>query len=61
VAHESHVTVPSMAAKEEFEVRFIRRMIEQTLDISTVEGKQDFVRTLVAYHVIFRGSGSTPA
>ena len=44
-----------MAAKEEFEVRYIRRMTEQTLDISTVEGKQDFVRNLVAYNVILEG------
>ena len=54
-AYESHVTVPSMAAKEEFEVRYVRRMTEQTLDISTVEGKRDFVRNLVAYNVILEG------
>ncbi|MEH3034397.1 MAG: ribonucleotide-diphosphate reductase subunit beta [Aeromicrobium erythreum] len=54
-AYESHVAVPSMAAKEAFEVRFIQRMTEQTLDISTVEGKQDFVRNLVAYNVILEG------
>lgn len=54
-AYESHVSVPSMAAKEEFEVRYIRRMTEDTLDIATVEGKQDFVRNLVAYNVILKG------
>src|SRR5690606_5255565 len=54
-AYESHVSVPSMAAKEQFEVKFIRRMTEQALDISTVEGKQDFVRNLVAYNVILEG------
>lgn len=54
-AYASHITVPSMAAKEEFEVRFIRRMSEATLDISTVAGKQDFVRNLVAYNVILEG------
>ncbi len=54
-AYGSHVTVPSMVAKEEFEVRYIRRMTEQTLDITTVEGKQDFVRNLVAYNVILEG------
>ena len=54
-AYNSHVTVPSMAAKEEFEVKFIRRMTQETLDISTVEGKQDFVRNLVAYNVILEG------
>ena len=44
-----------MAAKEEFEVQFIKRMTEQALDISTVEGKHDFVRNLVAYNVIMEG------
>lgn len=54
-AYEAHVQVPSMVAKEEFEVRFIRRMTEQTLDITTIEGKRDFVRNLVAYNVILEG------
>ena len=54
-AYAAHVDVPSMAAKEAFEVRFIRRMTEQTLDISTTEGKRDFVRNLVAYNVILEG------
>jgi ribonucleoside-diphosphate reductase beta chain len=44
-----------MAAKEEFEVHYIRRMAEQTLDITTTEGKRDFVRNLVAYNVILEG------
>ncbi len=44
-----------MAAKEEFEVAYIKRMTEETLDISTVEGKRDFVRNLVAYNVILEG------
>ena len=51
----SHVDVPSMARKEEFEVTYIRRMTEQTLDITTTEGKQDFIRNLVAYNVILEG------
>lgn len=54
-AYSAHVDIPSMAAKEEFEVRFIQRMTEQTLDIKTTEGKQDFVRNLVAYNVILEG------
>jgi ribonucleoside-diphosphate reductase beta chain len=54
-AYASHVDIPSMAAKEEFEVEFIRRMSEQTLDITTTAGKQDFVRNLVAYNVILEG------
>lgn len=54
-AYDAHVTVPSMIAKEEFETKFIKRMTEQTLDISTTEGKKDFVRNLVAYNIILEG------
>lgn len=54
-AYSSHVEVPSMAAKEAFEVKYITRMASDTLDISTVEGKQDFVRNLVAYNIILEG------
>ena len=54
-AYRSHVHVPSMARKESFEVAFIKQMTEQTLDITTVEGKQDFVRNLVAYNIILEG------
>lgn len=54
-AYASHVEIPSMARKEEFEVRFIRRMLEQKLDIGTTEGKQDFIRNLVAYNIILEG------
>ncbi|MDA7848509.1 ribonucleotide-diphosphate reductase subunit beta, partial [bacterium] len=54
-AYASHVDVPSMARKEDFEVKFIQRMTEETIDITTTEGKQDFVRNLVAYNVILEG------
>jgi ribonucleoside-diphosphate reductase beta chain len=54
-AFNSHIDVPSMAAKEAFEVKFITRMSQRTLDIETVEGKQDFVRNLVAFNVILEG------
>lgn len=54
-AYEAHVETPSMARKEEFETKFIKRMTEDTLDISTVEGKKDFVRNLVAYNIILEG------
>lgn len=55
VAYSSHINVPSMAAKEAFEVKYIQRMAEETLDIATTEGKQDFVRNLVAYNIILEG------
>jgi ribonucleoside-diphosphate reductase beta chain len=54
-AYEAHVAVPSMARKEEFEVKFIKRMTEETLDIKTTAGKKDFIRNLVAYNIILEG------
>jgi ribonucleoside-diphosphate reductase beta chain len=54
-AYSSHVNVPSMKRKEDFEIKFIKRMTEQTLDITTTEGKKDFIRNLVAYNVILEG------
>src|SRR5690606_9253611 len=49
-AYAAHVDIPSMVRKEDFQVKFIKRMTEETLDISTLQGKQDFVRNLVAYN-----------
>ena len=54
-AYDAHIDVPSMARKEAFEVKFIKRMTEETLDISTTAGKQDFIRNLVAYNIILEG------
>lgn len=54
-AYSAHVNTPSMARKEEFETKFIKRMTEDTLDITTTEGKKDFVRNLVAYNIILEG------
>ncbi|HEU0256579.1 MAG TPA: ribonucleotide-diphosphate reductase subunit beta [Microbacteriaceae bacterium] len=54
-AYNSHLDVPSMLRKEEFEIKFIKRMTEVHLDITTTEGKRDFVRNLVAYNIILEG------
>lgn len=54
-AYSAHVEVPSMARKEEFESAFIKRMTEDTLDITTTEGKKDFIRNLIAYNIILEG------
>ncbi len=54
-AYDAHIEVPSMAKKEEFEVKYIKRMTEETLDITTIEGKQDFIRNLIAYNIILEG------
>jgi ribonucleoside-diphosphate reductase beta chain len=54
-AYAAHVAVPSMREKEAFEVRYIQRMTEQTLDVATTAGKQDFIRNLVAYNIVLEG------
>src|SRR5690606_19677334 len=54
-AYSNHVTVPSMAAKEVFETGVIQRMTSETLDITTTEGKKDFVRNLIAYNIVLEG------
>ena len=50
-----HLDVPSMQAKESYINRFMKRMTEDTLDISTTEGKKDFVRNLVATNIVMEG------
>ncbi|NLA42694.1 ribonucleotide-diphosphate reductase subunit beta [Candidatus Saccharibacteria bacterium] len=54
-AYSSHVDVDSMRVKEEFETKYIKRMTEESLDITTTEGKKDFVRNLIAYNIILEG------
>ncbi len=50
-----HLEVPSMQAKEEYIFRYLKRMTEEKLDISTVEGKKDFIRNLVATNIVMEG------
>lgn len=54
-AYAAHVDEPTMAVKEEFEYKFIKRMTSEQLDITTTEGKKDFVRNLIAYNIILEG------
>jgi len=53
--YAQHVEHPAIANKEAFEVKYIKRMSDERLDINTTEGKQDFLRNLVAYSVIMEG------
>lgn len=54
-AYAAHVDEPTMAVKEEFEFKYIKRMTGEQLDITTTEGKKDFVRNLIAYNIILEG------
>ena len=53
--YSQHIDSPTIARKEAFETKFIKRMTESTLDINTLEGKQDFLRNLIAYNIIMEG------
>lgn len=50
-----HLETPSMKMKEDYIAKYLKRMTEETLDISTVEGKKDFIRNLVATNIVMEG------
>ncbi|MBX4200207.1 ribonucleotide-diphosphate reductase subunit beta [Candidatus Parcubacteria bacterium] len=50
-----HLNVPSMLAKENYINKYMKRMTDDTLDISTTSGKMDFVRNLVATNIVMEG------
>lgn len=55
VAYAAHVDEETMAKKEAFETKYIKRMTEDTMDITTIDGKKDFIRNLIAYNIILEG------
>jgi ribonucleoside-diphosphate reductase beta chain len=50
-----HLETPSMKAKEDYINHYMRRMTESTLDVTTAEGKKDFIRNLVATNIVMEG------
>lgn len=50
-----HLQVPSMIAKENYITRYVKRMTDDTLDVSTPEGKRDFLRNLIATNIVMEG------
>lgn len=50
-----HTQVPSMTQKEAYIARYMKRMTEDELDVSSPEGKRDFVRNLVATNIVMEG------
>ena len=45
----------SLRDKAEFQTKYLARMHENKLDVSTTEGKKDFVRNLVSYNIVLEG------
>ena len=50
-----HLETPSMQAKENYVMKYLKRMTEDKLDIETPEGKKDFIRNLVATNLVMEG------
>ena len=50
-----HEQVPSMKDKEAYVNKYMKRMTEDDLDVTTLEGKRDFVRNLVATNIVMEG------
>ena len=53
--YNTHLEVPSMQAKEAFIMKYMKRMMDEKLDISTPDGKKDFIRNLVATNIVMEG------
>jgi ribonucleoside-diphosphate reductase beta chain len=50
-----HLGVPSMQAKEAYINKYMKRMMDDKLDIETPDGKKDFIRNLVATNIVMEG------
>lgn len=50
-----HLVTESMKNKEEFVQKFTERMTSKELDISSAEGKKDFIRNLIATNIVMEG------
>lgn len=53
--YECHIETGSMRAKENYINRFMARMTEDSYDVTSAEGKKDFIRNLVAYNIVMEG------
>ncbi len=53
--YQTHLELPSMQKKEAFINKYLTRMMDETLDIESVEGKKDFLRNLVATNIVMEG------
>lgn len=54
-AFNTHTEIPEVAAKEAFLVDSIEQMSLGSIDIESVEGKQDFVRNIVKTNIVTEG------
>ena len=45
----------SLKDKSDFQTKYVGRMLNDKLDVTTTKGKKDFVRNLVAYNIVLEG------
>ena len=50
-----HLQTPSMLNKEAYINKYMKRMMEDSLNVETPEGKKDFLRNLVATNIVMEG------
>ena len=50
-----HLQTPSMLNKEAYINKYMKRMMETSIDVETPEGKKDFLRNLVATNIVMEG------
>lgn len=53
--YSQHLVTPVMKAKEEYVQKYMSRMTEDKIDISSAEGKKDFIRNLIATNIVMEG------
>jgi ribonucleoside-diphosphate reductase beta chain len=53
--YNTHLEVPSMQAKEAYITKYMKRMMDVKLDITSADGKKDFIRNLVATNIVMEG------
>jgi ribonucleoside-diphosphate reductase beta chain len=47
--------IPAIQAKDAFEIKFTESLVLGKIDTTTLEGKQEFLRNLIAYYIIMEG------
>jgi ribonucleoside-diphosphate reductase beta chain len=47
--------IPAIQAKDAFEIKFTESLVLGKIDTTTLEGKQEFLRNLIAYYTIMEG------
>lgn len=54
-AFEAHMNIPEMVAKEEFLLEHVEALRDGKIDPETIEGKQAFVKNIVATNIVTEG------